>query len=77
MNPHHGPSITDDIDEPWPGLVVGGPNTDREDYIMEKMVPENTPPMKCFVDHVEAYSVNEPDICYNAPWEFVLASLCH
>ena len=77
MNPHHNPSITDDIDEPWPGLVVGGPNADREDYIMEKMVLENTPPMKCFVDHVEAYSVNEPDICYNAPWEFVLASLCH
>ena len=26
MNPHHRPSEADDVLEPWPGMLIGGPN---------------------------------------------------
>jgi endoglucanase len=26
MNPHHRPSVADQIEQPWPGLLSGGPN---------------------------------------------------
>ncbi len=29
--PHHRPSNADSVDEPWPGLLVGGPNKDQSD----------------------------------------------
>ena len=33
------------------------------------------PPQKCFVDHIEAWSVNEITINWNAPFAWVLAYL--
>lgn len=26
MNPHHRPSEADDVQQPWPGMLIGGPN---------------------------------------------------
>ena len=58
-----------------PGLVVGGPNAQGGDPIMDRLLRESDPrvfPAKAYVDDWEAYSVNEPAIDYTAPAVFVL-----
>ncbi|MCR4727340.1 MAG: glycoside hydrolase family 9 protein [Lachnospiraceae bacterium] len=73
-NPHLRPTAVDDIEEPWPGLVSGGPNTGLQDE-RAKEVPKNSAPMKCYLDHVDCYSLNEITIYWNSPFVFVLAGL--
>ncbi len=73
-NPHLRPTAVDDIDEPWPGLVSGGPNTGLQDEQAQKL-PKDTAPMKCYMDHVDCYSLNEITIYWNSPLVFVLAGL--
>lgn len=63
MNPHHRPSGSDGIEQPWPGLLVGGPNADGK-----------TPPAKQWEDKMESYSKNENAINWNAPLVFLLAA---
>lgn len=75
-NPHHRPSAGDDLAEPWPGLLSGGPNAKRQDAVLKKL-PAGTPPEKMWVDDVEAYSANEIAINWNAPLVFVLAGIRH
>ena len=59
-----------------PGQVVGGPNDDGEDPVMEAYIEaENPPPAKAYLDDREAYSVNEPAIDYAAPLVFALANV--
>jgi endoglucanase len=64
MNPHHRPSGADGIEQPWPGLLVGGPNADGK-----------TPPAKQWLDRTESYTTNENAINWNAPLVFVLAAV--
>ncbi len=73
-NPHLRPTVTDDIEDPWPGLVAGGPNRGLQD---EKAagLPHDLPPMKCYLDAWECYSLNEITIYWNSPLVFVLASM--
>ncbi len=71
-HPYHLPSITDKLDEPWPGLLVGGPNRGREDAVMKKL-PADLPPAKVYLDDPGAYSANEVAIDWNAPLVFLLA----
>jgi endoglucanase len=65
--PHHGPSAGDGIADPWPGLVVGGANsqptvvTQRNDYN--------------WVDNAGDYDVNEIAINWNTPFIFATAAL--
>ena len=73
-NPHLRPTAVDDIDEPWPGLVSGGPNTGLQDEQAQKL-PKDTAPMKCYLDHVDCYSLNEITIYWNSPLVFVMAGL--
>ena len=73
-NPHLRPTAVDDIDEPWPGLVSGGPNTGLQDE-QAQTLPKDTAPMKCYLDHVDCYSLNEITIYWNSPLVFVLAGL--
>ena len=67
MNPHHGPSTGDLVEDPWPGLVVGGANnqptvvTQRNDYN--------------WVDNANDYDVNEIAINWNTPFIFATAAL--
>ena len=51
------------------GVLVGGANSAIQDPIMETSGCENgmTPTQLCYVDHNEAYSVNECAINWNAP----------
>lgn len=73
-NPHLRPTAVDDIDEPWPGLVSGGPNTGLQDE-QAQTLPKDTAPMKCYLDHVDCYSLNEITIYWNSPLVFVMAGL--
>ncbi|MDR2533433.1 MAG: glycoside hydrolase family 9 protein [Tannerellaceae bacterium] len=64
-NIHHRPSASDDIDDPVPGLLSGGPNfsaarSDSQYY--EFVEPETT-----FADVVGSYASNEIAINWNAP----------
>ena len=72
-NPHLRPTFAANL-EAWPGLVSGGPNTGLQDE-RAKELPQDTPPMKCYIDHVDCYSLNEITIYWNSPLVFVLAGL--
>ncbi|MCS7042038.1 MAG: glycoside hydrolase family 9 protein [Bryobacteraceae bacterium] len=74
--PHHRPSGADRNEEPWPGLLAGGPNARRQDPAMKKL-PEGTPPAKMFLDEQESYATNEVAINWNAPLVFLLAGVMH
>ena len=73
MNIHHRPSAVDNIEEPWPGLLAGGPNKRKQDKALQELAFD-TPPAKCFVDHVDSYASNEIAINWNAPLVYVLAA---
>lgn len=73
-NPHLRPTAVDDVDEPWPGLVSGGPNIGLQDEKAQTL-PKESAPMKCYIDHVDCYSLNEITIYWNSPLVFVMAGL--
>ncbi len=60
--PHHRPSGADGIAEPWPGMLVGGPNAYGQ-----------SPPARQWVDDEGSYTTNEVAINWNAPLVFLLA----
>jgi endoglucanase len=73
-HPHHRPSGADGVDEPWPGMLSGGPNRGRADPVLRQL-PPNLPAMKNWVDDQESYAGNEVAINWNAPLVFLLAGL--
>lgn len=73
--PHLRPAHADGIEECIPGMVSGGPNRHPADADAKILIPEGTPPMKCFADDVGCYSLNEITIYWNSPAVFVLAYL--
>jgi endoglucanase len=71
MHPHHRPSVADGIDEPVPGLLVGGPNPGRQDkchYLF-------TEPETSYVDSDCAYASNEVAINWNAPLAYLVNAI--
>lgn len=75
MHPHHRPSAADEVEEPVPGLVAGGPCAGLVDDVAKQHC-KGQPPAKCFVDHEESFSTNEIDIYWNSPAVYVGAYLC-
>lgn len=73
--PHHRQAFADNIEECFPGLVSGGPDSHRDDKFAAALIPEGTPPMKCYSDIMECYSLNEVTIYWNSPAVFLLAGL--
>ena len=73
MNIHHRPSVASGKDEPFPGLLAGGPNKKRNDKMLKDFVPEGAPPAKCYLDRMYSYASNEIAINWNAPLAYVLA----
>lgn len=73
MNPHHRPSGADDVLEPVPGFLVGGPCTsvpsDCEDG---SGLQRSKFPAKAYGDQQCSYSTNEIAINWNAPLAFVV-----
>ncbi len=74
--PHLRPAFADGIEECIPGMVAGGPNGYLSDPFARTVIPEGTPPMKCYADDTASYSLNEITIYWNSPAVFVLAYLC-
>lgn len=73
--PHLRPAFADGIEECIPGMVSGGPNSHPAEREARRFIPEGTPPMKCYVDRMEFYSINEITIYWNSPAAFTLAFL--
>ncbi|MCL2237058.1 MAG: glycoside hydrolase family 9 protein, partial [Treponema sp.] len=71
--PHHRPSFADNIDDPVPGLVSGGPNKRFQDPTCKKFIPVDIPPAKSFIDYTWTASANEIAIYWNSPAIFVAA----
>jgi endoglucanase len=73
MRIHHRPSEADKIEEPYPGLLAGGPNKGKQDPELRKL-DADTPPAKSFVDELESYASNEIAINWNAPLAYLMAA---
>ncbi len=74
--PHLRPAFADGIERCIPGMVSGGPNGHPSDEDAKRLIPEGTPPMKCFADDYRCYSLNEITIYWNSPAVFLLAHFC-
>ena len=71
MHPHHRPSVSDHIDDPIPGLLVGGPNPAQQDHCT---YPSKEPEIS-YVDSDCAYAANEIAINWNAPMAYLTNAL--
>lgn len=72
MNPHHRPSVGDDVVAPVPGMVAGGPDQGlHDDYVREHL--QGKPAAQCFADHEDSYSTNEVTIYWNSPAVFLVS----
>ncbi len=54
-----------------PGALSGGPNSGLQDPYVQAAGLKGCAPQKCFLDHIEAWSVNEITINWNAPLAWV------
>ncbi len=67
-NIHHAAMATDGIDDSYPGLIAGGPNSALSgDYTLPKYFDNTTPSALCYIDHIDSWASNENCITYNAP----------
>jgi endoglucanase len=76
-NPHHrlwSHFANPKFPPPPPGILSGGPNTDMQDPYM-KAGFTGCVGQTCYVDHIEAYSVNEVAINWNAAFAWLSAYL--
>jgi endoglucanase len=72
QHPHHRPSGSGKQPGPWPGLLSGGPNKDREDRVLAAL-PKDLPPAKVYADQLASYASNEICINWQASLVFLLA----
>ena len=73
MHPHHRPSASDDIDNPFPGMLVGGPNPGQQDKSTMPVPYTSNYPDESYMDVTESYASNEIAINWNAS---LVAFLC-
>lgn len=71
MSPSHHASMADRVNEPVPGLLVGGPNMERRD----KCRYPNTDPETSYVDDETAYASNEVAIDWNASMVYLVNAM--
>lgn len=69
--PHHRPSNADRVNEPWPGLLIGGPNKDSHDPMTQ--ANPDIPVGRAWYDLASDYYVNEIAINWNAALAYVVA----
>jgi endoglucanase len=78
VNPHHrfwAHQANQAFPTAPPGVLSGGPNSGLQDPYVQAYGLKGCPPMKCFVDNIEAWSANEEAINWNAPLVWVAAFL--
>jgi endoglucanase len=71
MHPHHRPSIADNVTEPVPGLLAGGPNPGMQD----KCRYTSSIADEAYSDTDCSYASNEVAINWNAPLVYVSSAL--
>ncbi len=59
---------------PPPGVMSGGPNSGLQDPVAQALL-QGCAPQRCFVDNIDAWSVNEITINWNAPFAWVTSYL--
>lgn len=70
-NIHHRPSVADEIFEPIPGVLVGGPNPHNEDKIpLPSYIPD-----EAYIDDLRSYASNEIAINWNAAFAYLINSI--
>lgn len=77
QNPHHrfwANALDPSYPSPPPGVMSGGPNSNLEDPVAQALL-QGCAPQRCFVDDINAWSVNEITINWNAPFAWVTAYL--
>ena len=74
-DPHHRLSHSDGVEEPIPGLLVGGINSDRQDMHRAPHYPGEQSGFS-YTDERCSFASNETAINWNAPLTAVLALLC-
>ena len=81
-NPHHRPSESDLVDDPVPGMLVGGPHLGKQDINLDGKEPWKCPnyaaadkPALAYIDNRCSYATNEVAINWNAPLAYLAAAL--
>ncbi len=78
-NPHHRPSEGDDMDDPVPGALVGGPHAGKQDIGTEhwkcKDYAASGFPALSYIDDRCSYATNEVAINWNAPLVYLSGAL--
>ncbi|HET6569423.1 MAG TPA: glycoside hydrolase family 9 protein, partial [Rhodothermales bacterium] len=72
MHPHHRPSESDDVVDPVPGLLAGGPNPGQQDQCSG--YPSRLPALS-YLDDQCSYASNEIAINWNAPLVYLTGAL--
>ena len=75
-NPHHrfwAHQKKSSFPPPPPGALAGGPNSRLQDPTSNRL--RGCARQRCYVDHVDAWSVNEVAINWNAPLAWISAFL--
>jgi endoglucanase len=80
VNPHHrfwAHQARADFPTAPPGILSGGPNSDLQDPYVQAagLKKKGCAPQKCFLDNIEAWSVNEITINWNSPLAWVTSFL--
>jgi endoglucanase len=80
QNPHHrfwAKQARADFPEAPPGILSGGPNSELQDPYVQAagLKKRGCAPEKCFLDNIEAWSVNEITINWNSPLAWVTSFL--
>ncbi|WP_029034506.1 glycoside hydrolase family 9 protein [Salinimicrobium terrae] len=72
-DPHHRPSEADEIDDPVPGLLAGGPNPGQQDKANcdEFYTRTHQHPATSYIDERCSYASNEIAINWNAPFAYL------
>ena len=81
-NPHHRPSEADMVDDPVPGMLVGGPHLGKQDINLDGKERWKCPnyaaaekPALAYIDNRCSYATNEVAINWNAPLAYLAAAL--
>jgi endoglucanase len=72
-NQHHrfwANQLDPELPTPPPGSVAGGPDSSLEDPIAQQEL-QGCPPAMCYIDNIEAYSVNEVAVNWNSSLAWV------
>jgi endoglucanase len=80
LNPHHrfwAKQARSDFPSAPPGVLSGGPNSELQDPYVQAagLKKKGCAPQKCFLDNIEAWSVNEITINWNSPLAWVTSFL--